>query len=42
MVIEERYLATKAKAMELSNDHEDLLKKISNVMTKVSQSEKLD
>lgn len=39
MVIEERYQAGKAK--ELSNDNEDLLKKISNVMNKVSKSERL-
>nr|POE88894.1 hypothetical protein CFP56_47447 [Quercus suber] len=41
MVIEERFLATKAKAEELSSDNEDLLKKISDVMSKVSEFEKL-
>lgn len=41
MVMEERYLAAKAKIKELSTDNEDLLKKISDVMTKVLESEKL-
>ena len=41
MVIEERYQATKARAKELSNDNEDLLKKILDVMNKVSESERL-
>lgn len=41
MVIEERFLATKAKDKELYNDNVDLLKKISDVMNKVSESEKL-
>lgn len=39
MVIEERYQTAKARAKELSNDNEDLLKKISDVMKKVSESE---
>lgn len=39
--MEERYLAAKAKIKELSTDNEDLLKKISDVMTKVLESEKL-
>lgn len=39
--MEERYLAAKAKMEELSTDNEDLLKKISDVMTKVLESEKL-
>ncbi|XP_050281719.1 putative disease resistance RPP13-like protein 1 [Quercus robur] len=41
MVIEERFLAAKAKAKELHNDNEDLLKKISDVMNKVFEFEKL-
>lgn len=41
MVIEERFWAAKAKAEELNNDNEDLLKKISDVMNKVSKSERL-
>ena len=41
MVIEDRFLATKAKAEELHIDNEDFLKKISNVMNKVSYSKKL-
>lgn len=41
MVMEERYLAAKAKIKELSTDNEDLLKKILDVMTKVLESEKL-
>ena len=41
MVIEERYQAAKARVEELSNDNEDLLKKISDVMKKVSKSERL-
>ena len=39
MVIKERYQAAKAK--ELSNDNEDLLKKISVVMNKVLELERL-
>ena len=41
MVIKERYLAAKAKAEELSDNNEDLLKKIFDVMNKVSEFEKL-
>nr|POE59920.1 hypothetical protein CFP56_03517 [Quercus suber] len=41
VVIEERYQANKARAKELSNDNEDLLKKISDVMNKVSKFERL-
>ena len=41
MVIEERFLVVKAKAEELHADNEDLLKKILDVMNKVSESEKL-
>ena len=41
MVIEERYQAAKARVEELSNDNEDLLKKISDVMKKVLKSERL-
>lgn len=41
MVIEERFLAAKAKAKEQHNDNKDLLKKILDVMNKVSESEKL-
>ena len=41
MVIEERFLAAKSKAKELSSDNEDLLKKISDVMSKVSKSKRL-
>ena len=41
MVIEERYQAVKATAEELSNDNEDLLRKISYVMSKVSESERM-
>ena len=40
-MIEERYLATKAKVEKLSSDNEDLLKKISDIMNKVSESKKL-
>ena len=39
--MEERYRTTKKKIEELSTDNEDLLKKISNVMNKVSESERL-
>nr|POE98167.1 hypothetical protein CFP56_57410 [Quercus suber] len=35
------YLATKAKLEELAKDTEDILKKISDVMNKVFESEKL-
>lgn len=41
MVIEERFLVVKAKAEKLHADNEDLLKKISDVMNKVSEFEKL-
>ena len=41
MVMEERYLVAKAKIEELSTDNEDLLKKILDVMNKVSESKKL-
>ncbi|XP_050283530.1 uncharacterized protein LOC126723780 [Quercus robur] len=41
MVVEERFLAAKAKAEELSNDNEDLLKKILDVMNKVYESKRL-
>lgn len=41
MVIKVRFLATKVKAEELSNDNENLLKKIYDVINKVSESEKL-
>lgn len=41
MVIEERYQETKASTKEFCNDNEDLLKKISNVMNKVSKSKRL-
>ena len=41
MVIEERYQAAKARVEELSNDNEDLLKKISDVMKRVLKSERL-
>nr|POE69888.1 hypothetical protein CFP56_38096 [Quercus suber] len=41
MVIEERYQVAKARAEELSNDNEDLLRKISDVMNKVNESERL-
>lgn len=41
MVIEERYQAVKARAEELSNDNKDLLRKISYVMNKVSESERM-
>jgi len=40
-VVKSRYLATKTKLEELTMDNKDLLKKISNVMNKVSKSEKL-
>lgn len=39
--MESRYLATKAKLEELTKDNEDLLKKILDMMNKVSESEKL-
>nr|POF09862.1 hypothetical protein CFP56_74742 [Quercus suber] len=42
VVIEERYQANKARAEELSNDNEDLLKKISDVMNKSQNSRALD
>ena len=41
MVIEERYQAVKARAEELSNDNKDLLRKISYVMNKVSEFERM-
>lgn len=41
MVIKERYQAAKARAQELSNDNEDLLRKILDVMNKVSKFERL-
>ena len=41
MVIEERYQAAKARVEELSNDNEDLLRKILDVMNKVSESKRL-
>lgn len=41
MVMEERYLAAKAKIEKLSNNNEDLYKMILDVMNKVSESEKL-
>ena len=41
MVIEERYQVAKARVEELSNDNEDLLRKISDVMNKVSESKRL-
>lgn len=41
MVVEERFLAAKAKVEELSNDNEDLLKKILDVMNNVFKFEKL-
>lgn len=41
MVMEESYLAAKAKIEELSFDSKDLLKKISDAVNKVSKSEKL-
>nr|POE76075.1 hypothetical protein CFP56_05041 [Quercus suber] len=40
-VVKGRYLATKAKLEELTKDNKDLPKKISDVMNKVSESEKL-
>ena len=40
-VVKSRYLATKTKLEELTMDNKDLLKKISDVMNKVSKSEKL-
>ena len=40
-MIEERYQATQARAEELSNDNEDLLRKILDVMNKISKSERL-
>ena len=39
MVVEERFLAAKAKVKELSNDNEDLLKKILDVMNNVFEFE---
>ena len=41
MVIEERYQAAKARVEELSNDNEDLLRKIWDVMNKVFEIERL-
>ncbi|KAL0001574.1 hypothetical protein SO802_015355 [Lithocarpus litseifolius] len=41
VVIEERYRVAKARAEELSNDNEDILRKISDVMNKVSKSKRL-
>lgn len=41
MVIKERYKAVKARAEEINNDNEDPYKKISDVMNKVSKSERL-
>lgn len=41
MVIEERYQKAKARVEDLSNDNEDLLKKILDVMNKVLESERL-
>lgn len=41
VVVESKYLATKTKLEELTKDKEDLLKKISYVMNKVSKFEKL-
>lgn len=41
MVVKERFLATIARVEELSNDNEDLLKKISNVINKISKFERL-
>lgn len=40
-MVEKRYLATKEKLGDFTSDNEDLLKKISDMMTKVSESEKL-
>lgn len=40
-MIKERYKAVKARAEEINNDNEDPLKKISDVMNKVSKSERL-
>ena len=40
-IIEVRFLAVKAMAEVLHTDNEDLLKKISDTMSKVSESEKL-
>ena len=40
-MIEERYQVAKAKAKELCNDNEGLLKKILDFMNKVSESERL-
>nr|POF00836.1 hypothetical protein CFP56_73707 [Quercus suber]POF22879.1 hypothetical protein CFP56_38166 [Quercus suber] len=40
-VIEERFLAAKAKAEELNNDNKNLLKKIFDVINKVSESKRL-
>lgn len=40
-VIKERFLVTKAKAEELHTNNEDLLKKISDVMNKIYEFEKL-
>nr|POE73926.1 hypothetical protein CFP56_59378 [Quercus suber] len=40
-VIEERFLAFRAKAKKMNTDNEDLLKKICGTINKVSESEKL-
>lgn len=40
-MVEKRYLATKEKLEDFTSDNEDLLKKILDMMTKVSESEKL-
>ena len=40
-MLERRYLAIKAKLEELAKDNEDLLEKISDVMNKVFESERL-
>ena len=40
-MIKERYQTANAKAKELCNDKENLLKKISDVMNKVSKSKRL-
>ena len=40
-MIKERYQTANAKAKELCNDKEDHLKKISDVMNKVSESKRL-
>lgn len=40
-MVEKRYLATKEKLEDFTSDNEDLFKKILDMMTKVSESEKL-